>query len=60
MDSYTAVSYKEVVQYKVKMKTLSGGHVCPSAVSYQGRNRRANSPKYRRKFKTSGKLHHVD
>jgi len=44
MDSYTAVSYKEVVQYNVKIKTLSGGHVCPSAV-YQRRNRRALSPK---------------
>jgi len=42
-DSYTAVSYKEVVQYNVKMKTLSGGHVCPSAV-YQRQNRRAHSP----------------
>jgi hypothetical protein len=25
MDSYIAVSYKEAVQYNVKMKTLSGG-----------------------------------
>jgi len=45
MDSYAAVSYKEVVQYKVKMKTLSGGHVCPFAVSYQRRNRLVHSPK---------------
>jgi hypothetical protein len=62
MDSYAAVSYKEVAQYKVKMKTLSGGQVCPPAVSYKRRNRQVHSPKMYtgEDNKTSGKLHRVD